>query len=136
MPIAATTRRALSWLELPLASDGRHASDLFLAPSSPLAPCKVLYGGALGCLRPMPWDLGYPFVLSAVFMQEPIGRLKVLRHAGRPLQVATGIIMIVFGVVMATGQLTAVAYLATRRLSGARTNRLTPTEPSSAQQAS
>ena len=65
--------------------------------------------GSIGLLTAYTLGLGLPFVLSAVFTHELIGHLKLLRHAGRPLQVATGIIMIVFGVVMATGQLTAVA---------------------------
>jgi len=31
---------------------------------------------------------GVPFLWTAVIMRELVGRLKVLRHAGRPLQVA------------------------------------------------
>jgi len=54
--------------------------------------------------------LGIPFVLSAVFMRELVGRLKVLRRAGRPLQVVAGLIMVLMGVAMVTGKLTEFSY--------------------------
>lgn len=54
--------------------------------------------------------LGVPFVLSAVFLRELVGRLRVLRHAGRPLQKAAGLVMVVMGVAMVTGQLTVFSY--------------------------
>lgn len=54
--------------------------------------------------------LGVPFVLSAVFMRELVGRFRVLRHAGRRLQLAAGMIMLLMGVAMVTGKLTALSY--------------------------
>lgn len=50
--------------------------------------------------------LGVPFVLAAVFMRELVGRLKALRHAGRPLQIVAGVVMVAMGVAMVTGKLT------------------------------
>jgi cytochrome c-type biogenesis protein len=54
--------------------------------------------------------LGIPFVLSAVFMREIVGRLKVLRQAARPLQIVAGLIMVLMGVAMVTGKLTEFSY--------------------------
>lgn len=54
--------------------------------------------------------LGVPFVLAAVFMRELVGRLKVLRHAGRPLQMVAGGVMVLMGLAMVTGQLTELSY--------------------------
>ena len=54
--------------------------------------------------------LGVPFVLSAFFMRELLGRLKALRRAGRMLQAGAGVVMVAMGVAMATGQLTAFSY--------------------------
>lgn len=54
--------------------------------------------------------LGVPFLLSALFLRELLGRLKALRHAGRLLQAATGIAMVLMGIAMATGTLTAFSY--------------------------
>ncbi|MEO7812786.1 MAG: cytochrome c biogenesis protein CcdA [Usitatibacter sp.] len=54
--------------------------------------------------------LGVPFLLSAIFMREMVDRLRPLRGAGRTLQAAAGVVMVVMGAAMATGQLTAFSY--------------------------
>ena len=54
--------------------------------------------------------LGLPFILSAVFMRELVGRLKVLRRAGRPLQILAGVVLVLVGVAMITGKLTGLSY--------------------------
>lgn len=54
--------------------------------------------------------LGLPFFLAALFMGNIVGTLKWLRPVGRRLQVAAGAIMIVMGVAMVTGQLSAFAF--------------------------
>lgn len=66
--------------------------------------------GGVGLLAAYALGLGVPFVLSAVFMRELVGRLKVLRHAGRPLQMVAGLIMVLMGVAMVTGKLTELSY--------------------------
>lgn len=53
----------------------------------PRRELAVIETSTLGLLAAYALGLGVPFVLSAVFMRELVGRLKVLRHAGRPLQV-------------------------------------------------
>lgn len=54
--------------------------------------------------------LGVPFLLSALFLRELLGRLTALRHAGRLLQALAGVIMVLVGIAMVTGQLTAFSY--------------------------
>lgn len=49
--------------------------------------------------------LGVPFLLAAFFMAPFTRRLATLRRAGRTLQVITGLIMIVMGIAVASGQL-------------------------------
>jgi cytochrome c-type biogenesis protein len=44
--------------------------------------------------------------MDLALMRELVGRLKMLRHAGRPLQIAAGVIMVLMGVAMVTGKLT------------------------------
>lgn len=66
--------------------------------------------GGVSLLAAYALGLGVPFVLSAVFMRELVGRLKVLRHAGRPLQMVAGAIMVLMGVAMVTGKLTEFSY--------------------------
>ncbi|MBX3646357.1 MAG: cytochrome c biogenesis protein CcdA [Rhodocyclaceae bacterium] len=66
--------------------------------------------GGIALLSAYALGLGIPFVLSAVFMRELVGRLKVLRHAGRPLQIVAGVIMVLMGVAMVTGRLTEFSY--------------------------
>lgn len=66
--------------------------------------------GGVSLLSAYALGLGIPFMLSAVFMRELIGRLKVLRHAGRPLQMFAGFVMVLMGVAMITGKLTDFSY--------------------------
>lgn len=66
--------------------------------------------GGIGLLIAYALGLGVPFLLAAVFTRELIGRMKVLRRAGRPLQVAAGLIMVLFGVAMVSGKLTTYSY--------------------------
>lgn len=54
--------------------------------------------------------LGIPFLLTAAFLHEAAGRLRWMRKAGRPLMMAAGLIMVVMGVAMMTGKLSAFSY--------------------------
>jgi cytochrome c-type biogenesis protein len=54
--------------------------------------------------------LGIPFLLSAVFTDRLLGRLKKLGRTGRSLQVGAGGVMILMGAAMITGQLSALSY--------------------------
>ena len=54
--------------------------------------------------------LGIPFLLTAAFLHEAAGRLRLLRRAGQPLMVAAGAIMVAMGIAMMTGKLSALSY--------------------------
>jgi cytochrome c-type biogenesis protein len=66
--------------------------------------------GGVGLLSAYALGLGVPFLLVAVFLREVVGKLKVLRHAGRPLQIFAGIVLIVMGAAMVTGKLAVFSY--------------------------
>jgi cytochrome c-type biogenesis protein len=54
--------------------------------------------------------LGVPFVLAALFTRELGRRLTSLRRFGNVLQIAAGLILIVMGIAMMTGQLSAFGF--------------------------
>jgi cytochrome c-type biogenesis protein len=54
--------------------------------------------------------LGVPFLLSAMFMRGLAQRYNSLRRFGRMAHIAAGTIMVLMGVAMITGQLTAFSY--------------------------
>ena len=54
--------------------------------------------------------LGVPFLLAALFTRELAGRLKGLRRFGTVLQIAAGLILVLMGIAMITGQLSAFAF--------------------------
>ena len=54
--------------------------------------------------------LGIPFLVSALFTDRLVGRLKRLGRLGRTLQIGAGGVMVAMGVAMVTGQLSALSY--------------------------
>ena len=66
--------------------------------------------GAIALLSSYAAGLGVPFLLSALFMHELTARLKTLRRTGRVLHIGAGLVMVVMGVAMATGQLMVFTY--------------------------
>jgi cytochrome c-type biogenesis protein len=54
--------------------------------------------------------LAVPFLLAALFTGSFLNRANALRRIGRPLQIGTGLIMVVMGIAMVTGYLTTFAY--------------------------
>lgn len=54
--------------------------------------------------------LGVPFLASAFFAGGLVRRLKTLRRAGRALQIGAGVILIVMGTAVMSGQLSAFSY--------------------------
>ena len=65
--------------------------------------------GGIALLVAYALGLGVPFVLSAIFVHELLGRLKSLRRAGRPVEVVAGVVLILVGVAMVTGKLTQIS---------------------------
>jgi cytochrome c-type biogenesis protein len=54
--------------------------------------------------------LGVPFLLAAVFTDALAARLRVIGRAGRLIQMSSGVLMIVMGGAVMTGQLSAFSY--------------------------
>jgi cytochrome c-type biogenesis protein len=54
--------------------------------------------------------LGIPFLLSAVFTDHLLGRLKKLGRTGRSLQMGAGGVMVLMGAAIITGQLSVFSY--------------------------
>ena len=54
--------------------------------------------------------LGVPFLLAALFTRELAWRLKGLRRIGTALQIAAGLILVLMGVAMITGQLSSFGF--------------------------
>ncbi len=49
--------------------------------------------------------LGVPFVLSGIGMTKMLGAVRILRKYLRPINVASGLLLVAFGVLMINGQL-------------------------------
>ena len=54
--------------------------------------------------------LGIPFLVTALFTDRLVGRLKRLGRLGRTLQIGAGSVMVAMGVAMVTGQLSVFSY--------------------------
>ena len=54
--------------------------------------------------------LGVPFLLTALFVDRFFAHVKSLRRWSRPVYVGSGVLMVLMGVLMITGQLTALSY--------------------------
>lgn len=54
--------------------------------------------------------LGLPFLLSALFTDRLLAKLRALRSVGRKLQIFAGGIMVLMGLAMMTGTLTSFAF--------------------------
>jgi cytochrome c-type biogenesis protein len=66
-------------------------------------------GDGIALLAVYSAGLGVPFLLAAAFTGGLVKHLRTLRHIGRPLQVAAGLVLVAVGVAMMTGQLSAFA---------------------------
>lgn len=64
----------------------------------------------VGLLATYAAGLGVPFLIAAIFTRELAGRLTGLRRFGTVLQIAAGLILVLMGVAMITGQLSAFAF--------------------------
>ena len=63
-------------------------------------------GAGVALLGAYSLGLGVPFVLTAVFVERATGVLRRLRGLGAGLQIGGGLMLVVLGVAMLTGQLT------------------------------
>ncbi len=54
--------------------------------------------------------LGLPFIVSALFTDRILSRLKAMRRTGRILQIGAGAVMVLMGIAMITGKLSEFSY--------------------------
>lgn len=66
--------------------------------------------GGVGLLAVYALGLGIPFLLAALFTSALVDRLGSLRQVGQRLQLVAGLIMILMGLAMVTGQLNAFGF--------------------------
>ena len=71
---------------------------------------QTTVSGGVALLSSYAAGLGVPFLLSALFTRELVWRLRDLRRFGTALQIAAGLILVLMGVAMITGQLSALAF--------------------------
>lgn len=67
-------------------------------------------GAGIALLSAYSIGLGVPFLLTALFLREMAGTWQRLSKVGRHLQTAAGGLMVLMGVAMMTGRLTAFSY--------------------------
>ena len=66
--------------------------------------------GATALLAVYAAGLGVPFLLVAVFTRELAARMRVLRRVGWLLQIVAGVVLVVMGIAMMTGELSRFAF--------------------------
>jgi len=66
--------------------------------------------GGVALLAIYSLGLGVPFLLAALFTDGLAARLKTFGRLGRVLQIAAGLILVLMGIAMMTGQLSAFSY--------------------------
>jgi cytochrome c-type biogenesis protein len=75
-----------------------------------MSASSVTTGSGVALLGLYSLGLGVPFVLAALFTDVFMARMKTMRRVGRPLQIGAGVILIIMGIAMVTGQLSVFAY--------------------------
>ncbi|GAB4175309.1 MAG: cytochrome c biogenesis CcdA family protein [Rhodocyclaceae bacterium] len=75
-----------------------------------LSATSAQAGAGVPLLAAYAGGLGVPFLASAFFTGALIRNLKRLRYLGRPLQILAGVLMVVMGIAMLTGQLSGFSY--------------------------
>ncbi len=71
---------------------------------------QTTVSGGIALLSFYAAGLGVPFLLTALFTRELTWRLRDLRRFGTVLQIAAGLVLILMGIAMITGQLSAFAF--------------------------
>lgn len=67
-------------------------------------------GSGMALLSVYSLGLGVPFIVAALFTGGFVARIRLMRRVGKPLEVGAGIIMVVMGIAMITGYMTAFSY--------------------------
>jgi cytochrome c-type biogenesis protein len=75
-----------------------------------VSAASATVAGGVALLAVYSLGLGVPFLLAALFTDSLMARLKAFGRIGRALQLVAGAILVVMGVAMLTGQLSAFSY--------------------------
>ncbi|HEY9548046.1 MAG TPA: cytochrome c biogenesis protein CcdA, partial [Kiloniellaceae bacterium] len=75
-----------------------------------IGAASATVSGGVALLAIYSLGLGVPFLLAALFTDHLMARLKMFGRVGRLLQVGAGIILVLMGAAMMTGQLSALSY--------------------------
>jgi cytochrome c-type biogenesis protein len=75
-----------------------------------LSAASTTVGGGISLLVVYSLGLAVPFLIAALFTGYFLRSMKTLRRLGRPLQIISGIIMIIMGIAMITGYLSTFAF--------------------------
>jgi cytochrome c-type biogenesis protein len=75
-----------------------------------IGAASATISGGVALLAIYSLGLGVPFMLAALFTDSLTARLKAFGRVGRFLQLAAGIVLVLMGIAMMTGQLSAFSY--------------------------
>ena len=75
-----------------------------------VSAASATVSGGVALLAVYSLGLGVPFLLAALFTDGLITRLKTFGRIGRALQLVAGVILVLMGMAMLTGQLSAFSY--------------------------
>lgn len=75
-----------------------------------VSAASATVSGGVALLGVYSLGLGVPFMLAALFTDGLMARLKTIGRIGRLLQLAAGAVLILMGIAMMTGQLSAFSY--------------------------
>ena len=75
-----------------------------------MSAVETTTSAGVGLLATYAAGLGVPFLLAAFFTRELAGRLRGLRRFGAALQIAAGLILVLMGIAMITGQLSSFGF--------------------------
>lgn len=67
-------------------------------------------GAGITLLAVYSLGLGLPFLLAALFIERFLEHAKTLRRWSRPMQIGTGVVLVLMGTLMMTGYLTTLSY--------------------------
>ncbi len=67
-------------------------------------------GAGITLLAVYSLGLGLPFLLTAFFIERFLAHAKTLRRWSRPMQIGTGVVLVLMGILMMTGYLSTLSY--------------------------
>ena len=74
-----------------------------------LAVAALTPGAGVGLLAAYALGLGVPFLLAAFYLPTAMARARRLGRLGRALQLGSGVVMVAFGIAIATGEASRIA---------------------------